>query len=232
VRFVLVLALGTCHGETLGLKWSRLNPAAAAPEVGARLRRSPGMRGEVSQDGAVQGGLQAPQAPALPTAVPAGLDQSRPLGQGGGLVDVTVTSRAGRRGITLPDELFDLLMQHREAQRLEQIHTGTEWQADDWMFAQPNGRPIGPEQNRREWLALLENAGVRSARLHDARHRAATVLLLLGIPERAVMDFMGWSHRSMAKRYQHVTGPLRHDIAERISSFLWGPERFTAGADR
>jgi integrase len=67
----------------------------------------------------------------------------------------------------------------------------------------------------------LENTGVRTARLHDARHTAATVLLLLGIPERAVMEFMGWSHSSMAKRYQHVTAALRRDIAQRLSGFLW-----------
>jgi len=30
-----------------------------------------------------------------------------------------------------------------------------------------------------------------------------TVLLLLGVPERAVMGIMGWSHTAMAARYQH-----------------------------
>ena len=83
------------------------------------------------------------------------------------------------------------------------------------MFAQPNGRPIDPTMDRTEWKRLLVDAGVRDARLHDARHTAATVLLLLGVPERAVMEFMGWSHSSMAKRYQHVTAVLRNDIASR-----------------
>jgi hypothetical protein len=50
------------------------------------------------------------------------------------------------------------------------------------------------------------------------------VLLLLGVPERAVMEFMGWSHSSMTKRYQHVTAVLRNDIASRLDGFLWGPE--------
>ncbi len=66
------------------------------------------------------------------------------------------------------------------------------------------------------------DAGVRAARLHDARHTAATVLLLLGVPERAAMEVMGWSHSSMAKRYQHVTAVLRQDIASRLDGFLWG----------
>jgi hypothetical protein len=48
------------------------------------------------------------------------------------------------------------------------------------------------------------------------------VLLLLGIPERVVMEFMGWSNTAMAKRYQHMTAVLRQDVAQRINTLLWG----------
>lgn len=34
---------------------------------------------------------------------------------------------------------------------------------------------------------------MRDPRLPDARHTAATVLLILGVPDRAVMEIMGWS---------------------------------------
>jgi integrase len=75
----------------------------------------------------------------------------------------------------------------------------------------------------REWKSLLVAAGIRNGRLHDARHTAATVLLLLGVPERAVMDVMGWSSSAMVKRYQHITAPVRMDIAERVGGLLWTP---------
>jgi integrase len=58
------------------------------------------------------------------------------------------------------------------------------------MFTQPNGRPIDLTMDRTEWKRLLADAGVRDARLHDARHTATTVLLLLSVPEPAVMEFM------------------------------------------
>ena len=89
------------------------------------------------------------------------------------------------------------------------------------MFAQPNGKPIDPRRDHDEWKALLQEAKVREARLHDARHTAATTLLLLGVPERAVMDVMGWSNSAMVKRYAHVTARLRRDIADRLNSFFW-----------
>ena len=63
---------------------------------------------------------------------------------------------------------------------------------------------------------------MRDARLHDARHTAATVLLILGIPDRAVMAIMGWSHSAMAARYQHLTTAIRGDIAGRVGGLLWG----------
>jgi hypothetical protein len=56
-------------------------------------------------------------------------------------------------------------------------HAGTAWQDNGWMFTQPNGRPISPEQDRRDWLALLENSGVRTRpaarRPTHRRHRPA-----------------------------------------------------------
>jgi integrase len=102
----------------------------------------------------------------------------------------------------------------------------------EWMFTQPNGKPLDPRRDLDEWKALLEEAGVREARLHDARHTAATVLLVLGVPERAVMEFMGWSNSTMAKRYQHMTGGLRRDIANQLNEYLWKPERKTKGKRR
>jgi integrase len=77
----------------------------------------------------------------------------------------------------------------------------------------------------REWKALLRTAGVPDGRLHDARHTAATVLLVLGVPERTVMSVMGWSSTSMAARYQHVTDPIRRDVADRIGGLLWSTRK-------
>ena len=64
---------------------------------------------------------------------------------------------------------------------------------------------------------------MREGRLHDARHTAATVLLVLGVPERTVMDVMGWSSTAMAVRYQHVTDPIRREVASRVGGLLWSP---------
>jgi integrase len=137
------------------------------------------------------------------------------------LVEVDVKSRAGRRGIRLPDQLYGLLMAHRQVQANERVVAGELWQDGDWMFTQPNGKPLDPRSDHDDWKLLLAEAGVRNARLHDARHTAATVLLLLGVPDRAVMDFMGWSNTKVAARYMHVVAALRNDIATKLDGYFW-----------
>ncbi len=67
------------------------------------------------------------------------------------------------------------------------------------------------------------NVDSRGARLHDARHTAATVLLLLGVPDRTVMGLMGWSNSSMTGRYQHMTSAVQRDVADRLNGYLWTP---------
>ncbi|MFT3860249.1 tyrosine-type recombinase/integrase [Micropruina sp.] len=67
------------------------------------------------------------------------------------------------------------------------------------------------------WKALIATAGVRDARLHYARHTAATTLLLLGVSERAVIDIMGWSTGTMTLIYQHVTDGFCKDVAAKVA---------------
>jgi len=122
-----------------------------------------------------------------------------------------VKSKAGRRTIALPGPLLELLSAHRSTQEQERLTAGSLWEDHGYVFAQPNGRPIDPKADYRAWKDLLDEAGVREARLHDARHTAATMLLVLKVGTRAVMDLMGWSSSLMAARYQHVTDDLRHD---------------------
>jgi hypothetical protein len=53
------------------------------------------------------------------------------------------------------------------------------------------------------------------------------VLLGLEVPERTVMRVMGWSSTSMAARYQHVTDPIRHEVASRVGGLLWSRPKAT-----
>jgi integrase len=35
------------------------------------------------------------------------------------------------------------------------------------------------------------------------------------------MSVLGWSNTAKAARYQHVTDPIRRDVAKRVGGLLW-----------
>ena len=143
--------------------------------------------------------------------------------KGQGLVIVAPKSRAGRRTIALPTQLRDALRQHRVAQLAERMAAGPEWEDHGLVFAQPNGRPLDPRSDHRAWRALLAAAEVRGARLHDARHTAATLLLQQGVPARVVMEILGHSQITLTLgTYSHVVPELAEDAARRMGEALWG----------
>ncbi len=95
------------------------------------------------------------------------------------------------------------------------------WHGEDWVFAARDGLPLIPNTDYHEWKRLLKDAGLREARLHDARHTAATVLLVMRQPTPTVMSLMGWSSESMAARYQHVTDAMRSQVAGQLGELIW-----------
>src|SRR5215207_1491397 len=87
------------------------------------------------------------------------------------------------------------------------------WVDEGWIFSDEIGRALNPRTDWDNWKKLLKAAGVRDGRLHDARHTAATVLLLLGVHERTIMSVLGWSTTLMVSRYAHVVAPIHSDVA-------------------
>jgi integrase len=126
--------------------------------------------------------------------------------------------------------LAALLAKHRVVQEGERLHAGTEWTEGDWVFGTETGAPLSPRTDWGRWKALLREAGIRDSRLHDARHTAATVLLLLGVSQPTMMNVMGWSNPAMAQRYAHVVDPIRHEVASQVGVLLWDEPELPPGS--
>ncbi len=141
---------------------------------------------------------------------------------GGGLVLVPPKSRAGRRVVPMPAQLVDALKSHRAAQSAERLVAGSMWVDSGMVFATVTGKPLDPRADHRQWQALLRSADVPPARLHDARHTAATLLLTQGVPARVVMELLGHSQITLTLgTYSHVSPELSRDAAKRMGEALW-----------
>jgi integrase len=86
------------------------------------------------------------------------------------------------------------------------------------VFAQPTGAPIDSRADRRDWDQLFKYSDVRPGRLHDARHTAATTLLIMGVPARVVMQIFRHSHIGLTLgTYSHVVPELATGAAGKIT---------------
>ncbi|MBW8735599.1 MAG: site-specific integrase [Streptomyces turgidiscabies] len=207
-RWMLALALGLRQGETLGLRWSDVDLGNEY----LKLRRN-----------------------RLRPRYEHGCPEGSPCGRKAGYCPAKVQvrretkntkSRAGRRAVPLPGPLVAMLRAHADTQARERKAAGDLWTESDYVFTKPLGGPLSPNTDYHDWKRLLEDAGVRDGRLHDARHTAATVLMLLGVPARVIDQIMGWepgTSDSMRARYLHVPDAMLKDVARKIAEAIWGP---------
>ena len=205
VRWVIALALGLRQGELLALQWSDVDLDRGLLAV-SHSRARPQYRH----------GCEPPCGKAHPGWCPDKVRINPERGE--------TKSDASRRTIGMPAELTRLLGAYRAQQAAARLEAGDQWHDDDWVFTNLFGEPLQNISDYRRWKALIRDAGVRDARLHDARHTAATTLLLLGVSERAVIDMMGWSTAKMTLVYQHITDAVRKDVADKVGGFIWGSD--------
>ncbi|WP_406421056.1 tyrosine-type recombinase/integrase [Streptomyces sp. NBC_00842] len=204
-RWVIALALGLRQGEVLGMQWTDVDF-----ELGViRVRR--GRLRPRYQHGC---GDRCGRKPGF---CPQKVNTRRET--------KNVKSRAGQRPIGAPDELMELLRQHKEDQARERALARELWTEKGYVFTSPIGEPLNPNTDFHKWKDLLKAAEVRDGRLHDARHTAATVLLILGVSDAVVDAIMGWEpgkSARMCRRYQHLTSRVLKDTADKIGGLLWG----------
>ncbi|MEU6649319.1 site-specific integrase [Streptomyces sp. NPDC046900] len=200
-RWAVALALGLRQGEVLGLKWEDVDL-----DGGFLVVRRSRHRAQYAHGCAEPCGRKAGYCPQRRRSNPE---------------TSTTKSPAGRRAVGLPEQLVDLLRAHLKAQEREREAAGQRWVENGLVFPDEHGRSPSHRRDWSEWKALLTEAKVRDGRLHDARHTAATVLLILGVPERAVMGLMGWSTTAMAARYQHMVDAVRADVARQVDGLVW-----------
>lgn len=208
-RWALALALGLRQGEALGLQWDAVDLGKGTIRIRRsrlRPRYKHGCGGTCGQ---------------TPGYCPQRVNTQPATGR--------VKSKAGRRTIGLPPQLVALLRAHQAEQDRERATARQHWHDEGWVFASPTGEPLNPNTDYHEWKRLLKEAGLREARLHDARHTAATVLLVLRQPTPTVMSLMGWSSESMAARYQHVTDAMRSQVATQVGDLIWDPAASDSG---
>ncbi|MEU8277540.1 tyrosine-type recombinase/integrase [Microbispora bryophytorum] len=243
----VALALGIRQGEALGLRWSFVDLETGMIKAWYQAQRSPWKHGCDDPHACGKDWHRWPCKPRCKVhkhdpACPQGCTKRGhvcptrtcakdctghadrcPKRTGGGIV---FRQRKGRSRLTLqcPPELLPILREHKKRQDAERAEAGELWEDHDLLFPTRRGRPMERSEDYKMWKALLRRAGVREARLHDARHTAGTLLVEQGVHIRVVQEILGHARVTTTERYTHVASPQVRDASERMGAALWGDD--------
>lgn len=121
-----------------------------------------------------------------------------------GAVVADTKTDAGRRELPIPATLLPVLKRARRRAAAEQLAVGNKWQGEDYAVADELGRAYYPTTLSYLWKDVLEDAKVPHVRLHDARHTAATLMHLNGVPIAVIAAVLGHTDASFTQRvYAH-----------------------------
>jgi integrase len=94
----------------------------------------------------------------------------------------------------------------------------------DLIFRSGTGSPLRQRNVKREFRRLLGAAGIRSIRLYDLRHTAATLAVAAGGSVKVISDQLGHASISFTlERYSHVLPSIQDEAAARVERMLLGP---------
>lgn len=249
VRWWVALGLGLRQGEALGLTWKWVDLDGGVLYVRKALGRRTWQHGCTDPVLCAKRKCRTRRCKEpcnrhkreCPEPCPADCTDHAstcPKRQKGGLVLEDPKSRKSRRELPLAPVFVQLLKEHRKAQREERVAAGSAWKdpfEDRLVFCQPNGRPYNPRSDWANWKQLLDEAGVRDARLHDARHSAATLMFGEGYEMKDVQEWLGHAQIGMTMNtYTHILKRRKLDQAQRLGGALerLQPNRATTRARR
>jgi len=125
------------------------------------------------------------------------------------------------RSLVIPAPLIKLLKEAWRKQKKDRETAGESWEEWDLYFPNSLGKPMEPRDDWAAWKWLCKAAGVRDARLHDARHTAATLLLEQGVDIRVVQEIkLSFKTWKLTGKFPYRCEALQGAVAQFIARGL------------
>jgi integrase len=133
-----------------------------------------------------------------------------------GYVETEPKTAAGKRLISLPSFLIDMLKQHRVQQLKQQQKQGDSWENRDLVFPDLHGGYFNPNYLLIMFKKLLKEAGLPHMHFHDLRHSAATILLSMGVNMKVIQELLGHSDIAITLgKYSHLLPTMQKEVVEK-----------------
>jgi len=142
--------------------------------------------------------------------------RQRTRGEKGRMVEHDPKTRAGRRSLSLPTWMTEMLADHLAQRSL----TGDAPEA--LLFESPRGELLHYSNWRRNcWLPARDAAGLGDLTFHDLKHTAATMLVEEGVDVKTAQSRLGHANPQTTLRiYAQVTERADRTAADKIGARL------------
>lgn len=155
---------------------------------------------------------------------------------GGMTVEGAPKTRKGERRVDIGDRTIGALVAHQLVQQQEKDYLASGWMGTtDRVFTKPDGSDLSPDQVSRIFTRIgssvrfpddadlpdEQRRRLRTVRLHDLRHGAASMALAAGFDIATVSKRLGHSTISItADTYSHLIGGVGRRMADAVEGLL------------
>lgn len=203
-RWLAALFAGIRQGEALGLELERVGDIL---DLSWQLQHLPWQHGcPAIKDAPACGNSRGNECPDRKITFPRDWEH-RHLERGFYLS--RPKSDSGWRKIPLFGDLRPIIEFRVDVAQSEPNPHGLLWTSNQKLnkkreLAPLDGSPIDHSWDSKEWHRILERAGTRDARLHDARHLTASLLRKTGAPIEVIQKILGHSTEAMSREYMDI----------------------------
>lgn len=138
-----------------------------------------------------------------------------------GIFEDTPKTETSNRSVTLSNSIISLLNEHKKMQLRKQFELGDRWTYTDYLFTSWNGLPLHPDTISSWFKELVKKYNLPDVSVHSLRHTNATMLLMNGLPEKAVSSRLGHANVTTTRNiYSHALQSKDKEAAEIMDNIL------------
>lgn len=144
---------------------------------------------------------------------------------GHGYIEGEPKTEKSKRSIVLPRFVIHALERCRLSQEVTRLEVGNLWRDRDLVFSNLYGDYRHPAATIKAFHRLLASAGLPRMRIHDLRHSAATLLIMvMKMPANLVQELLGHDDiETTLGLYTHADTEMQRAMMDRLDE-LFGPE--------
>lgn len=140
---------------------------------------------------------------------------------GSTIVEKETKNHSSTRVLSMPDDIYELLLQEQNKQKEWYREQGLEWTGASLVILNRQKMPCSPNRLTLDFTAFIQSHGLPPLTLHGLRHSFATVASAQGAPLFDIGKALGHSTPTTTGRiYTHLADQLHSDTVTKVAAAL------------